>query len=143
MNEILFLERAPRDCGGNADVVVATLVREGVELGEVAVKKFRTITNDEMTEEKFLRVSRCRVYPSKYSYKPPALQIFANELRFVAKLSHPNLAKIIGFVEDIGNAIAWLVSPWEANGNLREFLRSGVRDIAERISLVRPIPKLL
>ena len=45
--------------------------------------------------------------------------------------------EIIGFVEDVDNRIAWLVFPWEDNGNLREFLRSGGWEIPERVSLVR------
>lgn len=53
------------------------------------------------------------------------------------KLSHPNIVKILGFVEDIECRIAWLVFTWEDNGNLREFLRSGEWEIPERVSLVR------
>lgn len=44
--------------------------------------------------------------------------------------------KIIGFVEDTERRIAWLVFPWEENGNLREFLRSGKWEFPERVSLV-------
>lgn len=52
------------------------------------------------------------------------------------KLSHPNIVEIIGFVEDVENHIAWLIFPWEENGNLREFLRSGKWEMPERVSLV-------
>lgn len=51
-------------------------------------------------------------------------------------LSHPNIIEVLGFVEDLQNKVAWIVSPWEANGNVREFLRSGDWEIPERISLV-------
>lgn len=60
-----------------------------------------------------------------------------NELRVLDKLSHPNIVKILGFVEDLEKRIAWLVFPWEENGNLREFLHSGDWEIPERVSLVR------
>lgn len=43
---------------------------------------------------------------------------------------------MIGFVEDIENSVANMIYPWEANGNLREFLRSGEWEIPERLSLV-------
>ncbi|KIO19028.1 hypothetical protein M407DRAFT_83309, partial [Tulasnella calospora MUT 4182] len=64
---------------------------------------------------------------------------FVNELRLLDKLSHPNIAKIIGFVEDVEKSIAWLVFPWEDNGNLREFLRSATWEIPERVSLIRDV----
>lgn len=52
-------------------------------------------------------------------------------------LTHPNIVEIIGFVEDVKRRIAWLVFPWEANGNVREFVLSGKWEIPERVSLVR------
>lgn len=56
--------------------------------------------------------------------------------------SHPNIIKFIGFVEEIENGDAWMVLPWEANGNIREFLQCGEWSIPERISLVGEISKL-
>lgn len=55
-------------------------------------------------------------------------------------LSHPHIIKILGFVEDIQKGIAWLVLPWETNGNVREFLLSGRWELPERVSLVRRRP---
>lgn len=49
---------------------------------------------------------------------------------------HPNIIRLIGFVEDMEKGDAWLIIPWEANGNVREFLASGDWDIPERVSLV-------
>ncbi|KIO17802.1 hypothetical protein M407DRAFT_32524 [Tulasnella calospora MUT 4182] len=119
--EIEFIGNGYQAAGTYANVAVATLVRvadKGNDSGKrVAVKMFRFIMREDMTEEKFLR-------------------IFVNELRLLDKLSHPNIAKIIGFVEDVEKSIAWLIFPWEDNGNLREFLRSGTWEIPERVSLI-------
>lgn len=51
-------------------------------------------------------------------------------------LSHPNIIKVVGFVEDMGKGHAWMILPWEGNGNVREFLQSGEWDIPEQMSLV-------
>ncbi|KIO28290.1 hypothetical protein M407DRAFT_72016, partial [Tulasnella calospora MUT 4182] len=64
---------------------------------------------------------------------------FANELRVLDGLDHPHIVKIIGFVEDMKKRIAWLVFPWEANGNVREFLLSGKWELPERVSLIRDV----
>lgn len=66
------------------------------------------------------------------------LQAFLSELRVLEKLSHPHIVELIGFVEDVESGIMWMVFPWESNGNIREFLRTGEWDIPERLSLVRP-----
>lgn len=54
----------------------------------------------------------------------------------MAGLSHENIIKLVGFVEDLENGIAWIVSSWEPNGNVREFLAKGNWEIPERVSLV-------
>ncbi|KAG9042960.1 Nitrogen permease regulator 2 [Tulasnella sp. UAMH 9824] len=120
--EIHFNGNSLHARGGSANVDVAMLVEIGKKkktrkTKKVAVKKFIYIVDAEMTEEKFLRV-------------------FVNELRILDKLSHPNIVEILGFVEHIAKGIAWLIFPWEDNGNLRDFLRSGQRKMAERLSLL-------
>lgn len=57
----------------------------------------------------------------------------------MATLSHPNIIALFGFVEDMQKGDAWIILPWEPNGNVREFLQSGEWDIPERISLVRVV----
>ncbi|KAG8896026.1 hypothetical protein FRC01_012071, partial [Tulasnella sp. 417] len=61
---------------------------------------------------------------------------FVYELSLLATLSHPNVIELIGFVEDIEAYDARMILPWEANGNVREFLQSGEWDVPERVSLV-------
>lgn len=107
--------------GGKGDVVVATIPTDGRTSDSrltVAVKQLRL--GDGIDEERFLRV-------------------FVNELRVVDGLSHPNVVTIIGFVEDLKKRIYWLVFPWEANGNVREFLLSGEWELPERVSLIKDV----
>lgn len=54
----------------------------------------------------------------------------------MAGLSHENIVRFIGFVEDLKNEEAWIILSWEPNGNVREFLASGDWEIPERLSLV-------
>ncbi|KIO16065.1 hypothetical protein M407DRAFT_34297, partial [Tulasnella calospora MUT 4182] len=113
--------QAPKT-GGNADVEAAILTPpsqpsyssepEGTEY--VAVKKlhFDSETDDDR-----------------------ALASFAHEVGLLNDLSHPNVVKIVGFVERADNGVAWLVFTWEKNGNLREFVRSGNWELPERVCL--------
>lgn len=64
-------------------------------------------------------------------------QSFVHELKLMATISHPNVIKLVGFVEDMEKGDARIILPWQGNGNVREFLQSGEWDIPERISLVR------
>ena len=59
----------------------------------------------------------------------------------MSTLSHPNIIALLGFVEDTEKRDAWIILPWEANGNVREFLQSGEWEIPERISLVCVVDK--
>lgn len=63
-------------------------------------------------------------------------QSFAYELSLMTTLSHPNIVKLIGFVDDIQKWQAQMILSWEGNGNVRDFLQSGEWDIPERVSLV-------
>ncbi|KAG8918561.1 hypothetical protein FRC01_001795 [Tulasnella sp. 417] len=107
--------------GGNADVIRArlepaecsTLSPDGTQ--HVAVKKMRV---DDDTGD------------------IPALMMLAHEVHLLSTLSSPNIISIIGFVEDVKNGIAWIVLPWEKNGNLQEFIQSAKWKLLELISLI-------
>ncbi|KAG9025905.1 hypothetical protein FS837_004787 [Tulasnella sp. UAMH 9824] len=108
--------------GGKGDIMLATLVRpedgspvDATTSENVAVKKIR---------------------PSESTHQDRFLKAFANELGILSKLSHTNIVKLIGFVEDAESWIASFVFPWEAHGNIREFILSGSWEIPERISLI-------
>ncbi|KAG9047313.1 hypothetical protein FS837_002570 [Tulasnella sp. UAMH 9824] len=109
---------APKS-GGNADVEAAILApansSEPHDTEYVAVKKlrFETSTIDDR-----------------------ALAPFAHEVNLLDGLSHANVVKIIGFVDDLDNGVAWMLFCWEKNGNLREFVRSADWELPERVSLL-------
>ncbi|KAG9022190.1 hypothetical protein FS837_006545, partial [Tulasnella sp. UAMH 9824] len=65
-----------------------------------------------------------------------ALAPFAYEVNLLSELSHENVIKLIGFVEEVGQGVAWMVFLWEKNGNLREFVRSANLELPERVSLL-------
>ncbi|KIO26848.1 hypothetical protein M407DRAFT_74011, partial [Tulasnella calospora MUT 4182] len=62
---------------------------------------------------------------------------YAHEVEVMAGLSHENIVRLIGFVEDIKNGTAWIVLSWEPNGNVSEFLQGGYWEIPERVSLIK------
>ncbi|KAG8910262.1 hypothetical protein FRC01_006428, partial [Tulasnella sp. 417] len=62
---------------------------------------------------------------------------FSSEADLAASLVHPNLQSPIKFMEDSQTGIYWIVSPWQSNGNVLEFLASGAWNVSRRISLVQ------
>lgn len=114
-SQIKFIE-GPQSYKGYADVVPANILNNPDFAGVVlAVKRFcfREYTNDDRV-----------------------IALFTNELRFQSKLKHENILRLVGFVENRSSRIAWLVLPWMANGNVREFLKSRLCEASERISLL-------
>ncbi|KIO18388.1 hypothetical protein M407DRAFT_31961 [Tulasnella calospora MUT 4182] len=65
-----------------------------------------------------------------------ALAPFVHEVSLLNDLSHKNVVKIFGFVEDVEQRVAWMLFVWEKNGNLREFIRSAKWELPERVSLI-------
>lgn len=137
VGRIKFTEADPTRRGGQGAVVVATLTaREGADTEneqKVAVKKL--YWDDVSDQDGRFNVSlHPRIHLLLLIRVPKA---FVNELSLMATLSHPNIVILLGFVEDIKVGDAWMITPWEGNGNVREFLQSGEWDIPERVSLVR------
>lgn len=54
----------------------------------------------------------------------------------MAGLSHENIVRLIGFVENLKNGEAWMVLPWFPNGNIGEFIATRDWELPERVSLV-------
>lgn len=116
------LEAARGGRGGNADVIPAELAppefsepSSSADTQHVAVKKMR-LDGD---------IDDAQVLAS-----------LAHEVHLMSDLSHKNIVKVIGFVEDIQDGTAWMILPWEKNGNLREFVGSADWEFPERIALI-------
>ncbi|KAG8912299.1 hypothetical protein FRC01_005169 [Tulasnella sp. 417] len=67
------------------------------------------------------------------------LGLALRESEFLVELSHPNIVKLKGFVENVSAHKVWLIFSWEEHGNLRDFLASGEWEIPERISLINDV----
>ncbi|KAG9023742.1 hypothetical protein FS837_005644, partial [Tulasnella sp. UAMH 9824] len=86
----------------------------------VAVKKMKTKTQDDVTR---------------------ILGLTLREAEFLVQLSHENIIELEGFVEDVSNNMIWLVFPWEANGNLKDFIASADWEIPERVWLIDDVAR--
>ncbi|KIO21537.1 hypothetical protein M407DRAFT_80306 [Tulasnella calospora MUT 4182] len=50
--------------------------------------------------------------------------------------THPGIAKFIGFYTNAELSEAWILSPWESNGNVSEFIRQHALEVPEKLSLI-------
>ncbi|KIO23332.1 hypothetical protein M407DRAFT_27180 [Tulasnella calospora MUT 4182] len=64
------------------------------------------------------------------------LGLALREAGLLVELDHENIVELEGFVEDLSKNKVWLVFPWEANGNLKDFAASQDWEIPERIWLI-------
>ncbi|KIO21325.1 hypothetical protein M407DRAFT_80495, partial [Tulasnella calospora MUT 4182] len=62
---------------------------------------------------------------------------FVHEVEILAELSHENVVRLVGFVEQLEQGEAWIVLSWHPNGNVREFLATEEWEVPERISLIK------
>ncbi|KAG9026763.1 hypothetical protein FS837_004513, partial [Tulasnella sp. UAMH 9824] len=86
----------------------------------VAVKKMKVKTQDDT-----LRI----------------LGLTLREAEFLVKLSHENVIKLEGFVEDVSEGMIWLVFPWQENGTLKDFVASHEWEIPERVALIYDVAR--
>ncbi|KAG9006825.1 hypothetical protein FRB90_009728 [Tulasnella sp. 427] len=112
-----FVANAPNGAGGKATVKQAAVrYKYRFKKVSVAVKKLNYDVN--INKKKFAKQ-------------------FVREVNIMAGLNHESIVKLIGFVEDIRDGEAWIIMPWEPNGNLADFLATGDWEIPERISLIQ------
>ncbi|KIO20717.1 hypothetical protein M407DRAFT_29656 [Tulasnella calospora MUT 4182] len=119
------IEGQPPKAGGTAEVEAAILASaqesdssESDEGEYVAVKKLRFDEEGDIDR---------------------TLAPLAHEVSLLNDLSHDNVVKILGFVENVGQGVTWMVFAWERNGNLREFIRSAKWELPERVSLIHDV----
>ncbi|KAG8951566.1 hypothetical protein FRC04_005852 [Tulasnella sp. 424] len=110
--------------GGSSEVIVAHLIPEG---------------DKSVTENLDTKVVVKKLYFIMGNNRERLLNAFANEVLILSELSHPNIIELVGFVEDEKKDIAWMVLPWEENGNMRDFVLSRELEIPHRLSLVSGI----
>ncbi|KIO25869.1 hypothetical protein M407DRAFT_75139, partial [Tulasnella calospora MUT 4182] len=58
------------------------------------------------------------------------------EMSVWSSLEAPGIAKFLGFYANFERSEAWLLSPWEPNGNIREFIRAHNLEVPWKLSLV-------
>ncbi|KAG9019835.1 hypothetical protein FRB90_003424 [Tulasnella sp. 427] len=114
--------------GGSASVSLAQLIP-----GQIEDKKAETSTQEvSETARKYVAVKKFKLADDKNLERLLAVR----EIEVLSDLSHANIIKLTGFVDDIAKNIVWLVFPWEENGNVRDFLTGVNLEIPERISLI-------
>ncbi|KAG8978403.1 hypothetical protein FRC05_010648 [Tulasnella sp. 425] len=122
--------------GGYASVVVATLLPSS-ENTQPVCGPGSTYDKRELLDQQHVAVKKLSVLEN--ADRDGLLRAFVREIGIVASIHHPNVVRLIGFVENIQNGIAWMIFPWEANGNIREFLNSRRLRAPERISLINDV----
>lgn len=127
-------------CGGFGEVWRATLQEgPGSSVAIIAVKKLRPGG----TRKQRIRIAVARAsFVSAFLVTDHASQALARELRIWANLDHPNVLSFTGYYLDVNGAVAWLMSPYMENGNIREHLRRSQPDFHTRIALVHDLLKV-
>lgn len=57
-------------------------------------------------------------------------------MKIWGNMKHPNILPVIGFHLDRHHTTAWLISPWEDEGNLSAYVRRTKPDEKTRLQLV-------
>ncbi|KAG8994478.1 hypothetical protein FRB90_000418 [Tulasnella sp. 427] len=69
--------------------------------------------------------------------KSEVKRAFTKEMLIWSSLeAHPGIARFLGFYAKDDFSEAWLISPWEPNGNVREFIQKNQLEVPEKLSLV-------
>ncbi|KAG9025774.1 hypothetical protein FS837_004821 [Tulasnella sp. UAMH 9824] len=129
-----FLEDAPELHGGHATVSRAMLRSSFSKSGDLG-----ETDNNSDSGSKVVAVKKLKL-PADESIEQ-LLGLTLREAGFLVELSHSNIIKLEGFVEDASKGTVWLVFPWEANGNLRDFIASQDWEIPERLSLIDDVAR--
>ncbi|KAG8921276.1 hypothetical protein FRC01_000326 [Tulasnella sp. 417] len=94
---------------------------------------------NEETQEGGIKQSGKTKEERSLHHQTSEFKLALKESEFLVEVSHPNIVKLEGFVEDVSAHKVWLIFLWEEHGNLRDFLASGEWEIPERISLINDV----
>lgn len=64
------------------------------------------------------------------------MQALAREVKLWANFNHPNIMPLIGFYLQEKHKIAWMISEWEAYGDVTKYLADQNPDQRIRLQLV-------
>ncbi|KAG8941967.1 hypothetical protein FRC00_012117, partial [Tulasnella sp. 408] len=105
--------------GGYADVCLGLLAEPPASPKKVAVKELR-------------------IAQAKEARRLAAIR-FARELKVWAQTKHPNILKLVGFHLRDDHKCAQFISPYMANGNVKDYIKKNQPNIATRLKFVRGI----
>ncbi|KIO20397.1 hypothetical protein M407DRAFT_29974, partial [Tulasnella calospora MUT 4182] len=126
-------ESGPSGRGGQSTVSMATIMPPEEVPTWIPEERLTEVLNTTFA------IKKLKFDPEDDGESVKVFKSFVNELSLMATISHPNIVKLVGFVENMREGHAWIVLRWEANGNVREFLRLGEWDIPEHISLIQDV----
>ncbi|KAG8994517.1 hypothetical protein FRB90_000407, partial [Tulasnella sp. 427] len=82
-----------------------------------------------------IAVKQIKMPPAGFT--PDLKRAFTKEILVWSGLGgHSGIAKFLGFYANLKHSDAWLISPWEPNGNISEFLAQHKLEIPEKLGLV-------
>lgn len=120
--------------GGYGDVQMATLrPGGGATAVTIAVKRLRP-SGDYVQQLKVAVVSDRDINYTCWFNRPS--QALAREIRVWSGLQHPNISPLVGFHLNAGHDAAWLLSPWEPNGNISAYLKTTDPSVQEKLQFV-------
>ncbi|KAG9019834.1 hypothetical protein FRB90_003423 [Tulasnella sp. 427] len=126
-----LLQRDREFHGGSASVSLAQLITYQNE-GREAESSTQQDSENACKPRQYVAVKKLKLADDTNIERLLAVR----EIEVLSELSHPNVIKLTGFVDEISNNIVWLVFPWEENGNVRDYLTGMNLEIPERISLI-------
>ena len=108
-------------------------VRSGTYMGcLVAVKTARVPARGNLQKIRKVRIND--ILASRHVVSTVTLQRFYREVVLWGALSHPNILKLVGVQEDIGERQFITVSEWMVHGSIMDYIRN---NHANRLELVR------
>ncbi|KIO25395.1 hypothetical protein M407DRAFT_210657, partial [Tulasnella calospora MUT 4182] len=123
--------------GGFADVFLGLLTEPPASPAKVAVKELRIAQAKDARRRAAIVSTLFR--GAAFLTLTVGSKRFARELKVWAQAKHPNILKLVGFRLSDDYKCAQFVSPYMANGNVKDYIEKNQPDIATRLKFVRGI----